>query len=284
MDQQKVGAFIADRRRIRGLTQRDLADRLNVTDKAVSKWERGLSYPDITMITPLSEALGVTERELLMGERLEGEEDAPPPDVSWETVSLSYLGAQDRQRRQSALRIVMAAFTAVTGLGAFICLICDLAISKRFTWSLIVLASCALAWAVLLPLCRAPGRKIFWSSVCLTLLIVPFLAVVEAAAPVRGWLLSPALPLAALCLGWLWVLVLLHTFTRISKWYVLAVGVVLSAPLSYLINRTVDAGQEPWEIMLNSLCTLVGAAAIVSVGYFLRRRGMIRNSTPVETR
>lgn len=72
--------------------------------------------------------------------------------------------------------------------------------------------------------------------------------------------------------------------TRISKWYVLAVGVVLSAPLSYLINRTVDAGQEPWEIMLNSLCTLVGAAAIVSVGYFLRRRGMIRNSTPVETR
>lgn len=44
MDQQKVGAFIADRRRIRGLTQRDLADRLNVTDKAVSKWERGLSH------------------------------------------------------------------------------------------------------------------------------------------------------------------------------------------------------------------------------------------------
>ena len=65
MDKQTFGAYIAEKRKELGMTQVQLADKLHVTDKAVSKWERGLSYPDVTLLEPLAEALSVSIGELL---------------------------------------------------------------------------------------------------------------------------------------------------------------------------------------------------------------------------
>lgn len=77
MDNQKTGDLIAQRRRELGLTQQQLAERLGVTNKAVSKWERGDGYPDIALIAPLSEALGLSADELLRGERVPAAETPP---------------------------------------------------------------------------------------------------------------------------------------------------------------------------------------------------------------
>ena len=71
MDSNKMGAFIAQVRKERGLTQLELAQKINVTDKAVSKWERGVGFPDIKIIEALAEALGVSVSELMNGERME---------------------------------------------------------------------------------------------------------------------------------------------------------------------------------------------------------------------
>ncbi len=65
----QIGAFIAGLRAEKGWTQRQLAERVHVTDKAVSKWERGRGYPDISTIPALASALGVSEAELLRGRR-----------------------------------------------------------------------------------------------------------------------------------------------------------------------------------------------------------------------
>lgn len=70
MDHQKIGCFIAALRREKGWTQRELATRLGVTDKAVSRWETGKGLPDISLLRPLSEALGVSVNELLSGEAI----------------------------------------------------------------------------------------------------------------------------------------------------------------------------------------------------------------------
>ena len=77
MDAQKMGAFIAQCRKEKQMTQEQLAQRLQVTDKAVSRWERGAGYPDVTLLKPLALALDVSVAELLEGERLEdaGEEE-----------------------------------------------------------------------------------------------------------------------------------------------------------------------------------------------------------------
>lgn len=65
MNKERLGDFIGSERKNLGLTQRDLAARLHVTDKAVSKWERGLSYPDVTLLEPLAAALDLTVEELM---------------------------------------------------------------------------------------------------------------------------------------------------------------------------------------------------------------------------
>ena len=57
MDAHKFGAFVARRRKERNMTQADLASKIQVTDKAVSRWERGLGFPDINIIEPLADAL-----------------------------------------------------------------------------------------------------------------------------------------------------------------------------------------------------------------------------------
>ena len=67
MDPKRTGKFISDKRKKQGLSQKELAEKLNITDKAVSKWERGLSFPDITMLIPLSEILDITLYDLLTG-------------------------------------------------------------------------------------------------------------------------------------------------------------------------------------------------------------------------
>ncbi|MCL2406071.1 MAG: class C sortase [Defluviitaleaceae bacterium] len=68
MSSAKMGLFISELRKSKQMTQKELAEKLNVTDKAVSKWERGLSYPDISLLMPLADTLGVTAGELLNSE------------------------------------------------------------------------------------------------------------------------------------------------------------------------------------------------------------------------
>ena len=70
MDQIKIGRFIAERRRLQGLTQAQLAQKLNITDRAVSKWETGRSLPDATLMLALCEILGISVNELLSGEKV----------------------------------------------------------------------------------------------------------------------------------------------------------------------------------------------------------------------
>lgn len=75
MNKQQFGNFIAGCRKASGLTQKELAGRLHVTDKAVSKWERALSYPDVTLLEPLAEALGLRVEELMSCGKLEERRD-----------------------------------------------------------------------------------------------------------------------------------------------------------------------------------------------------------------
>ena len=68
MDQQKIGKFIAECRKKHGLTQMQLAEKLNITDRAVSKWENGRSLPDSSIMLELCSLLGITVNDLLSGE------------------------------------------------------------------------------------------------------------------------------------------------------------------------------------------------------------------------
>ena len=100
IDKEKFGTFLARLRKERGLTQKELAERLFVSDKAVSKWERSLSLPDVGLLIPLAECLGVTVTELLWGERTSGGQ-MPVEEVE----SLVGSALRMKEREQTAVRI-----------------------------------------------------------------------------------------------------------------------------------------------------------------------------------
>ena len=76
MDAAKVGKRIAELRKEQGLTQKELADKLHITDGAVSKWERGINFPDIALLEPLAAILGTTVIDLLSLENASNHEVA----------------------------------------------------------------------------------------------------------------------------------------------------------------------------------------------------------------
>ena len=106
MDQIKIGSFIAERRKKAGLTQAALAEQLNITDKAVSKWECGRALPDSAMMMPLCEILGINVTELLSGEVVAAEEQGREMEQK--------LLEMVRQKEESDRRMLM--FEVVIGV------------------------------------------------------------------------------------------------------------------------------------------------------------------------
>ena len=76
MDVHRLGNFIQNRRKELGMSQGELGAKLNVTDKAISRWERGVGFPDIKLLEPLAEALQISIQELMQCERITPEQIA----------------------------------------------------------------------------------------------------------------------------------------------------------------------------------------------------------------
>lgn len=113
MNEKEMGSFIAQRRKELGLTQAQLAERLHVTDKAVSKWERGAGLPDIGNLSALAEALSVSVAELLQARRLE-EPSMKAEDV--DSLLSSTLDIADRKRKETAKRLIAGLLLCALGL------------------------------------------------------------------------------------------------------------------------------------------------------------------------
>lgn len=96
MDKVAFGAFVAGLRKEKGWTQRELAEQLHITDKAVSKWETGASIPDTALLIPLSELLGVTVTELLLCKR---QEQPMEPEAVEDVVKTAIRCAGGRPKR-----------------------------------------------------------------------------------------------------------------------------------------------------------------------------------------
>lgn len=150
---ETFGAYIQQRRRALGMTQREFADKLYVTESAVSKWERGLSYPDVTILRDICQILGVTEHELLTA------------SVDTQARQTEKLAGRYRRLTRN-YRVAQYILYGGTLLGCFLGNVCA---SGRLDWFFIVLASVLLcASLTLLPsllfLWGAPEKRI--GAVC----------------------------------------------------------------------------------------------------------------------
>lgn len=88
MDCEKIGIFIMQNRKAKRLTQKQLADKLCVTDRAISRWERGVGTPDISLLITLGEILGVSVNEILLGEKIENITKEQSDKILVDSISL----------------------------------------------------------------------------------------------------------------------------------------------------------------------------------------------------
>ncbi len=143
-NRKSFGAFLLQRRKELGLTQKEFAERLFVTDSAVSKWERGLAYPDITLLQSICEILQVSEKELLSAsEDVEGRRA--------EQLAKKYIRLSRKNRLIQSL---------LYGGTLAVCLICNLSIQHTLSWFWLVLGGLMIcASLTFLPSFAPEGRR-----------------------------------------------------------------------------------------------------------------------------
>lgn len=128
--ENNFGEFLKQKRQEQSLTQKDLAKKLFISESAVSKWEKNIAHPDITLLPKLSEILRVTEHEIITASIDKQSREEKVQAKKWRTLSFSW-----------------SLFFCISYVIALIpCFICDLAINKGLTWFWIVLSALLLAF------------------------------------------------------------------------------------------------------------------------------------------
>lgn len=116
MDQIKIGRFIAATRKEQNFTQRQLAEKLNISDKTVSKWECGNGLPEVSLMLPLCDALKINVNELLSGERLS---DDNYHEKAEENV-MDLIREKEESKKKIILSAMVAGLTIIAALPMFI--------------------------------------------------------------------------------------------------------------------------------------------------------------------
>lgn len=136
MDQAKTGRFIADRRKELGLTQRQLADALGISDKTVSKWETGGGLPEVSLMLPLCDRLHVTVNELLSGEALD--------DSDYKTKAEEIIMDLVKERTESKKKLILGGISAGTAILAGCALVMVSGLLEMEIWARVTLNAVAL--------------------------------------------------------------------------------------------------------------------------------------------
>lgn len=108
MDLVKIGKYIAGKRKALGMTQKQLAEKLNMSDKSVSKWERGICLPDVSVYMELCKILGISINEFLAGEDIDAE------NVEKKSEDNIIQVAKDSKKKQKNLKSILAVVTTFT--------------------------------------------------------------------------------------------------------------------------------------------------------------------------
>ena len=139
MNQVKIGKFIADCRKQKNLTQMQLAEKFGITDKAISKWERGIALPDSSIMLELCDILGITVNELLNGEKIDMENN----NQKNEQILLEM--TKELEAKNKTIWTSMWAIMTVSLIGLFASIFVAAFLIPEGVWQLVtILVACVL--------------------------------------------------------------------------------------------------------------------------------------------
>ena len=131
MNQIKIGKFIAEERKAKKYTQRELADKLSISDKTISKWERGNGFPEVSLLLPLCNELEITVNELLSGERLQA--------MDYKKKAEKNMVNLVKEAQESKKKIIMSAMVGVLVIVAAVPLFIVAGMFEMQVWTRVLL-------------------------------------------------------------------------------------------------------------------------------------------------
>ena len=141
MDQNKTGKFIAGERKRKALTQKQLAEMLGISDKTISKWERGGGFPEVSLLLPLCRELDITVNELLAGERVAEEDYKKKAEENMMNLV--------KEAQESRKKIILSALVAALAILAALPLVVVAGALEMETWLRCLLIGIGLVVVVL---------------------------------------------------------------------------------------------------------------------------------------
>ncbi len=273
MNQTEIGKFIAKCRKEKKLTQAQLAEKLNITDRAVSKWETGKSMPDSSIMLELCEILGITVNELLSGEEIDMENYEKKADEN-----LIALKRKDENNMTKNV-IISILFSVTLLIGIMVCLICNIAISGNLTWSLIPVSSIVFAWVITFPNIILGKRGIMVSLISFSVFIIPYLFLLSSLIKAKE-IFSVGVVVAIASIIFLWIIAAI--FNRIGKTRkLIALGIVLllAIPFMFIINIMLSKMiAEPildiWDML--SIFILLILAFVSFICDYVKKKGLMK--------
>lgn len=271
MNENRIGQFIAELRKEKKITQKDLATQLHITDKAVSKWERGLSCPDIVLLTSIADILGVTTSELLNGEK----NSSVDAETTVDNI-LNYAEKTVNKKIVTIQNIVAISFSLVLLLGVITCSICDMAISHGFTWSLYPISTSIFVWLISIPVIKFGKKGIMYSLISLSVFIIPFILVLNAIIEGKTLLVPIGIRMSLIAVVFLWLVYLIFRFLKNRILVATAISLLLIIPLCLIINVSLSIFiSEPfidiWD-MIAFGAVIIGAVILLIIESVRKKR------------
>jgi len=232
-DKKTFGGFIKQKRIEKNYSQKDLAEILFVTEGAVSKWERGVSYPDITLISGICNALDISEHELI-------------------TASTD---TDERQIKHEAkkFRVIRSTWIMVPTISYIValvtCFICNLAVNHTLSWFFIVLSSLICAYTFVPNLTYLfKEKKLFWFTVTTYFSICLLLFTCATYTKTFFWF-----PVA--CIGIMMGYVMIFLPILLSTRYKFVISFTVTCALTVLLLFVINA-RQPFMLKPAILVTL----------------------------
>lgn len=261
-DKKNFGEYIAQKRKSLNLTQEELAEKLYVIPTTISKWERGISYPDITMITRLCRQLGISEHEFFTA----------CDDV--------YADEREIQARKynRLTNVVHYSLQASYLIAIVTCFICNLAIDHTLSWFYIVLNSIILAFTITnLPVYF---KKIDIKNIAIKILgLATFLiyTLLFTCNLIEGgdWLIYIAYPIVTFELGMFWLGFLAVRYLKINNYFKASIILVLVSIVTVVTNPLcgwlTDIDSD------NNISTFLTAALLIIIAFVMMLSGLIKS-------
>lgn len=276
MDQIKTGKFIARCRKEKKLTQAQLAERLSITDRAVSKWETGKSMPDSSIMLELCKLLGITVNELLSGEKV-------TMDSLERKADENLIALKRKDENNIAKNVVISTlFTITLLIGMMVCVICDITITGNLSWSLISMTSIVFVWVISSPSIMFGKKGIVKSLISLSVSIIPYLYLLSRILKVKELFpLGTAISLIILVFLWI-MLAVIYRIGKTRKLIALGTITLLAIPLVVIINVLLFKTTETplfdvWDFMAIFLLLIIAIALFIYD--YVEKKGLLKSKS-----